>query len=62
MKFKIGEKVTYCNTHKKEHGIIKNISDEENYFVVYNCAKEWKNYKNYTAARTHESMLVKGWI
>ena len=40
MKFKIGEKVTYCNTHKKEHGIIKNISDEENYFVVYNCAKE----------------------
>lgn len=58
----IGRKVTYLDFDKKEHGIIKSISDEDHVFVVYHCAGEWENYKNYTAARTHIGNLIDGWI
>jgi plastocyanin len=60
MKLKIGDKVTYVTKDKKEHGIVKSLSDEENYFVVYSCNNDWKNYKKYTAAKTHDNFLIKG--
>lgn len=60
--FHPGEKVTYVTEYKKEHGIVKRARDPEHYFVVYNCGEDWENYKNYTAACTDVSSLVKGWI
>jgi hypothetical protein len=56
-----GDKVTYISFDKKEHGIIKNMSDEHHVFVVYNCAGNWNKYEDYTAARTELSDLVPGW-
>jgi len=48
----IGKKVVYTdNVGQKEQGIIKSWNDEY-IFVVYNCAGDWYNYKNYTAAAT----------
>lgn len=61
-RFKVGMKVTYKTEHKKEHGIIKSMSSDTCVFVVYNCAGEWNNYKNYTAARTNMCDLVEDWI
>lgn len=68
MDLKIGEKVHYipfigCDPSKYEDGIVKSHPEHttESVFVVYNCAGEWKDYKNYTAALTPVSMLKKGW-
>ena len=56
----IGCKVTYIP--KQEAGIIKEIcKDGINVFVVYNCTKDWNNFRNYTGARTPLSDLRKGW-
>jgi hypothetical protein len=60
--FKPGQKVTYVTPFKKEHGIVKSISDESNTFVVYKCNNEWHRYFDYTAARTSNDDLKKGWI
>jgi hypothetical protein len=60
-KFSIGERVTYKTPHKTEIGIVKSISDDENTFVVYNCGNDWKNYNDYTAARTSNKDLRHGW-
>jgi len=59
---KIGDKVTYVTPHKKEHGIIKNISTERHVFVVYDCADNSENFMNYIAQRTRIEDLVEGWI
>lgn len=64
---KIGDRVHYIpfegvDSSKIENGIIKSILDTEYCFVVYNCGGEWKNYMNYTAARTKTSQLRKGWF
>lgn len=59
-----GLKVTYIgNPHKgPEKGIIKSIPQDQNYrFVVFNCAGNWENYQNYTAAKCHISELKMGW-
>ena len=58
---KPGDSVTYITEHKKEHGIIKSISDEDHVFVVYNCDNNWTYYQDYTAARTRKKDLVMGW-
>jgi hypothetical protein len=60
-KFKKGDKVTYNNGYKKEKGIVKSISDENNTFVVYHCGEDWKNFMDYTAARTSNVYLTLGW-
>ena len=60
--FKPGDKVTYVTEHKRERGIIKSLSDEQHSFVVYHCSDDWKNYQNYTAARTKNEDLTEGWI
>lgn len=57
-----GDKVTYVADHgKMEHGIIKRKRDEDHFFVVYNCAGNWDQIENYTAALTHRRDLVEGW-
>ena len=60
--FKIGEKVTYVTPFKKERGMVKSICDEDSTFVVYHCNNEWDKYQEYTAARTPNEDLKKGWI
>lgn len=61
MNLKPGDKVTYLTNYKKEKGIVKSISDNDNTFVVYNCNDDWDNYSDYTAARTRNQDLTKGW-
>jgi len=61
MTFEVGEKVTYVTPYKKEKGIVKSIASEDSTFVVYHCGDEWDNYKEYTAARTQNKDLIKGW-
>jgi len=50
-----GRYVIYQNDGggREELGRIKTVQSDEYAFIVYNCNKEWRNYKNYTAARTH---------
>ncbi len=63
----VGHKVYYipfdgCNDSECENGMVKSISDAENLFVVYHCGGDWKNFQNYTAARTSIKDLKVGWI
>lgn len=60
-KFKVGDYVTYQKNGKTELGRVKSIADEENVFVVYNCAGAWEHFESYTAARTNVNDLVLGW-
>lgn len=60
----IGEKVHYCPTHgPRENGIIKSLNeyDPTVVFVVYKCADDWDNYKDYTGASTKIADLKSGW-
>lgn len=57
-----GMRVTYLTPYSEQKGIIKRTCDDPDYvFVVYYCAGDWDNYKNYTAARTLLSDLQEGW-
>lgn len=63
-KLKVGDKVTYDTQHSKpEHGIVKEVREgcDNAVWVVYNCASNWRNYKNYTGAKTRLEDLVEGW-
>ena len=74
-KLRIGDKVHYQPQHycedQWENGIIKEILNfainktarvDYNYIrVVYNCAGNWENFKNYTSALTHLRDLKLGW-
>ena len=66
-KLKIGQKVHYKPAHYKEgefeNGLIKEISEWslDSIRVVYNCAGNWKEYKNYTSALTNIVDLHLGW-
>lgn len=51
----IGRWVEY--TPKNERGKIKSWNDS-GIFVVYDCAGEWSNFKDYTAAHTRPEDLV----
>ena len=59
--FKKGQKVTYVTEYEKEKGIIKNINEKGNVFVVYNCNNNLDNYENYTAELTSIKNLELGW-
>ena len=67
LKLKIGDKVyyqpDYYSKEKWENGIIKEIPDFTltSVRVVYNCANDWDNYKNYTSALTNIKDLKLGW-
>lgn len=57
-----GKKVHYDpGIGEPENGKVKSIQSEEYAFVVYNCAGNWDDYENYTAARTRISDLKSGW-
>ena len=61
---KIGQKVCYCPSHcKPENGMVKEIPDHTNdsIRVVYNCAGNWNDFKNYTSALTNLRDLELGW-
>lgn len=61
---KIGDKVHYKPPYGRvENGIVKRVPEGQvgNVFVVYNCAGEWDNYQDYTAALTHVKDLYPGW-
>ena len=66
-KLKIGDKVHYQPKHygdsEWENGMIKEIPDQtlNSVRVVYNCAGNWDNFKNYTSALTHLRDLKLGW-
>ena len=63
-KLKVGDKVCYQPQHygkdRWENGMIKEIPDFTvvSVRVVYNCAGEWNNFKNYTSALTNLKDLV----
>ncbi len=65
---KIGTKVHYvpfegCEESKIQNGVIKAHSEMlGSVFVVYNCAGDWENFKDYTGALTKTSQLRDGWI
>ncbi|PHR96668.1 MAG: hypothetical protein COA78_28430 [Blastopirellula sp.] len=64
---RIGQKVCYQPEHYRddqwENGMIKEIPEHttEAIRVVYNCAGNWKNFKDYTSALTQLSDLKIGW-
>lgn len=66
-KLKIGDKVHYQPEHygdnKWENGIIKEIPEwsTDSVRVVYNCAGNWDNYKDYTSALTNIRDLKLEW-
>ena len=60
--FNIGDRVTYNPGYKKEHGVVKSVASDGNYFVVYNCGGEWEHYHDYTAAKTPADDLYYGWF
>ena len=74
-KLKVGDKVCYQPKHygetEWENGMIKEIPDfatdkttpigYNSIRVVYNCAGNWANFKNYTSALTNLEDLKLGW-
>lgn len=64
---RIGQKVHYQPEHysttRWENGIIKEIRQNtlDAVWVVYNCAGEWKRYKDYTSAKTNLRDLRLNW-
>lgn len=63
MRFSKGQKVTYLTEYKREHGMIKSLSDDgKAAFVVYHCNNDWEDFENYTGARTNLEDLRDGWI
>lgn len=58
-----GTKVHYCPSHGvKENGIVKNVGEANNVFVVFKCAEDWDNYKDYTGQSTSIYDLKYGWV
>jgi ABC-type sugar transport system substrate-binding protein len=66
-KLKVGDKVYYQPSHYEEtqweNGMIKEIPDHtpDSVRVVYHCAGDWNNFKNYTSALTNIRDLKLGW-
>ncbi len=67
-KLNIGDRVCYQPEHymsegKWENGMVKEIPTHTNSAVrvVYNCAGDWDNFRDYTSALTNISDLTPGW-
>jgi len=64
---RIGDKVHYQPSHFRkeewENGMVKEIPNHTNTAirVVYNCAGDWDNFKDYTSALTDLTDLKMGW-
>lgn len=67
-KLKVGNKVCYQPSHYREdeweNGMVKEIPGHTNNSirVVYNCAGDWDNFKDYTSALTSLRDLSLGWL
>lgn len=69
---KVGDKVHYAPGYLEaaeyENGIVKEIPNQTNDItknkirVVYNCAGDWENYAQYTAALTDIKDLRIDWV
>ena len=65
---KVGDKVHYKPSHFPlngfENGIVKEIRSHilHKVWVVYNCAGNWEDYKEYTGCATSLNDLNIGWI
>jgi hypothetical protein len=61
----VGMPVRYQPAHygdgEWENGIIKEIREGREVWVVYNCAGNWDSYMNYTGALTNLRDLKLGW-
>jgi len=66
-KIRVGDKVhykpDYYSDDEWKNGLVKEIPDftVTSIRVVYNCAGDWENYKNYTSALTNVRDLYLGW-
>ena len=65
-KLHVGDKVHYQQADGKtqrENGIIKEVREDQTdgVWVVYYCAGDWDNYKNYTGVLTYLRNLKLGW-
>lgn len=67
-KLKIGDKVHYrpfkgCDDSLIQNGMVKEIPDFTNdeIRVVFNCAGDWNNFKDYTSQLTRIEDLELGW-
>ncbi len=64
---KVGDKVhyqpKYYEKKRWDNGIVKEIPEGNltSVRVVYNCAEDWENYKDYTSALTNTRDLILGW-
>lgn len=61
---KPGAKVHYTAPHgAKENGIVKSMNDSKTAaWVVYHCAGDWDNYKDYTGQHTNIKDITYGWV
>ena len=64
----VGDKVCYQPEHYDikdhwENGLVKEIRADvfDSVWVVYNCAGNWRLYRNYTSAKTNLRDLKLGW-
>ena len=61
----VGTKVYYHPTHfephQHENGIVKELRAPDGVWVVYNCAGNWEDYKEYTGCKTNLRDLRMGW-
>ena len=62
----VGDKVHFIGFEgqKPENGMVKEIPETMTKYVrvVYKCAGDWENFKNYTSALTDVRSLHKGWV
>jgi hypothetical protein len=64
---RVGDRVHYQPDHYQnnewENGMIREIPSHtnESVRVVFHCAGDWRNFKNYTSALTNLRDLKKGW-
>ena len=58
----VGTKVHYNTDRNPEDGIVKELREPDGVWVVYNCAGNWENYKEYTGCKTNLRDLRLGWV
>jgi hypothetical protein len=64
-KIKVGDKVHFIGFEgsQPENGMVKEVMTDnlKAIRVVYNCAGNWENFKDYTSALTEVKYLHLGW-
>ena len=62
-RFQPGDYVTYSKGNGQcQLGRVKTMNDDGTHaFVVYHCADDWDNYRDYTGGLTECERLTPGW-